>query len=39
MRLDEEFNEDDTSPALAWAGGVAVTGGILLALTVTQAAI
>jgi len=39
MRLDEEFHEEETSPALIWAGGAAVTGGILLALAVAQSAI
>jgi hypothetical protein len=39
MRLDDDFDEDTPSSAIAWTGGAAVTAGILLALAVAQSAI
>lgn len=39
MRPHQDFDEDQASPALVWAGGAAVTGGIMLALAIAQTAL
>jgi hypothetical protein len=38
MRLDDDF-EDASLRTISWAGGAAVTAGILLALAVAQSAV
>jgi hypothetical protein len=36
MRPDEQFDDETASSALTWAGGAAVTVGIVLALAAAQ---
>lgn len=38
MRLDDDF-EDASQRTISWAGGAAVTAGILLALAIVQSAV
>jgi hypothetical protein len=38
MRLDHDF-EDESRTTMSWAGGAAVTAGILLVLAAAQTAI
>jgi hypothetical protein len=38
MRPNDEFDDEATSPALIWAGGAAVTTGIILVLAAAQVA-
>jgi hypothetical protein len=38
MRLNDEFHDEVSSSVLTWAGGAAVTAGILVVLAVAQAA-
>lgn len=38
MRLDDDF-EDTSQRTISWAGGAALTAGILLALAAAQAAL
>lgn len=39
MRPLHEIHDDEDTTATSWAGGAAVTAGILLALAVAQAAL
>lgn len=39
MRPLHEIDDDEDTTAASWAGGAAVTAGILLALAVAQAAL